>query len=209
MELSRNYKDISCVSALRELRASRDVILMLDAKKAEDLKTRILFTEKTLRQMMADDRVFNSVYSIPGFGVLSASYVSCMGDDFSRFKDGRSYAASIGLIPRQDNSADTDKECGITRRGDADLRRLICQATFVHVFHAESHITDKYRRLRGEGKCFNEALVACANSMCRMIFKLASTGGMYKADSNTVAKLRVYADSDEVEADMEAEAQKD
>jgi transposase len=51
------------------------------------------------------------------------------------------YAASIGIIPKQDESADKGKECGITRRGDADLRRLISQVTFVHVTHTDSFIS--------------------------------------------------------------------
>lgn len=203
MELSRDYRDIACGRALAELRATGDVVLMMDAKKAEDLKLRIVFMEKTLRHMMADDTVFNIVYSIPGFGVLSAAYVSCMADDFSRFDNGRSYAASIGLIPKQDNSADTDKECGITRRGDADLRRLICQATFVHVFHCESHITEKYNRLRNRGKVFNETLVACGNSMCRMIYAMVRDGRSFAIDQRSMAKIRCYAESIEAELELE------
>ena len=205
MELSKNYRDIACTSALRELGQTMDTVLRIDAKKAEDLKTRIRFIEKTIRQSMMDDPVFDIVYSIPGFGVVSAAYVSCMGDDFSRFPDGRSYAASIGLIPKQDNSADTDKQCGITRRGDADLRRIMCQATFVHVFHADSHISRKYERLRNEGKSFNETLVACANSMCRMVFAMVRNGQRFVTDPKTLAKARVYADSGDVETDLEEE----
>ena len=202
VRLSKDYKDVCCINALRELKESRDVILMLDAKRAETLKERILFQEKTLRHAFADDSVFQSVYSIPGFGILSAAYVSCMGDDFSRFPDGRMYAASIGVIPKQDESADKGRECGITRRGDAELRRLLCQATFVHVNNADSFITDKYRRLKAAGKKHNEVLVACANSMARLIYKLASKGLMYEGDPEILNKCRTL-DNGDVEDQME------
>lgn len=202
VNLSKDYKDICSVKALRELKESRDVILMLDAKRAETLKERLLFQEKTLRHRFADDRVFRSVYSIPGFGILSASYVSCMGDDLSRFQDGRAYAASLGIIPKQDESADKGRECGITRRGDAELRKLMYQATFVHVFHTDSFISEKYRRLKAAGKKHNEALVACTNSMARMVFKLASEGLTYQADPEILNVCRQLDHSD-VEAEME------
>lgn len=208
MELSKEYSDIACISARKELMESKDTVLMLDAKKAETLQTRILFTEKTLRYMFLGDEVFDIVYSIPGFGILSAAYVSCMGDDFSRFENGRMYAASIGLIPKQDNSADKDKECSITRRGDADLRKLISQATFVHINNTDSHISQKYKRLKAKGKKHNEALVACSNSMCRMIWKMIVSGRRYIADPELLAKTRSYVNSGEVELDMEATAVK-
>ena len=180
------------------------MVLMMDAKKAETLQQRILFTEKTLRHMYMDDEVFEIVYSIPGFGILSAAYVTCMGDDFSRFENGRMYAASIGLIPKQDESADKGKECGITRRGDADLRKLISQATFVHINCTDSFISQKYKSLKGRGKKHNEALVACSNSMCRMIWKMVVSGRRYIADPELLAKARSYASNGEVELDMEA-----
>ena len=204
MELSREYSDVACPGARDELMRSKDMVLMMDSKKAETLQQRILFTEKTLRHMFLDDKVFEIVYSIPGFGILSAAYVSCMGDDFSRFENGRMYAASIGLIPKQDESADKGKECGITRRGDPELRRLISQVTFVHINNTDSFISQKYKRLKAKGKKHNEALVACANSMCRMIWKMITSQRTYIADPELLARTRSYVNSGEVELDMEA-----
>ena len=208
MELSKKYKDIACQAALDELKRSKDIVLMLDAKKAETLHERIVFTEKTMRYRFLNDRVFETVYSIPGFGILSAAYIACMGDDFSRFSDGRTYAASIGVIPKQDESADIGKNCGITRRGDSNLRRLLCQATFVHIFHADSHITEKYKRLKAAGKSHNESLVACANSMARMVWKMVITNSKFVASPELLAKTRSYVSVGDVEEDMEIEALK-
>jgi transposase len=132
-----------------------------------------------------------------------------MGDDFSRFSDGRGYAASIGLIPKQHESADSGSNCAITRRGDPELRRLYAQAAFVHVFHAESHISEKYRRLRKKGKSHNEALVACANSMARMVFKLVTTHSKYVSDPKLLAEARGIADSEDIEDEMEDASKKD
>jgi transposase len=203
MDLSRKYEDITSVKALEELARIDDIIIRLDAKKAEQLKLRILFVEKTMRMKMMGNRIFDIVWSIPGFGVLSASYLACMIDDIGRFNEGRRFAASIGITPKLDESADKPKNCGISRKGDPDLRRLICQATFVHIFHADSFISEKYRRLTARGKHHNEALVACANSMARMIFSMIVKDRMYVSDPAALAKARYVADSEDVEKLME------
>lgn len=203
-KLTRNYKDITSSEALRELEATRDHVFLLDVAKAREIKKRKNFTEKIIRHKLRDSRMFDIVWSIPGFGILSAAYVTCMIDDISRFEDERKFAASAGLVPKQRESADKPKECGISRRGDADLRRLLCQAAFVHVFNVESHITEKYRRLRAAGKHHNEALVACANSLARLVWTLVTENRKYVSDPKVLAVSRAEAESDGLEEMMEA-----
>ena len=147
IELSCDYADITSVLALRELKATKDHVLILDAAKAESIKARKQQTEKMIRYRMEGSRMFDIIWSIPGFGILSAAYTACMADDMGRFRDGRAFAASAGITPKLDESADKPKNCGISRRGDPDLRRLLCQATFVHICHTDSFITEKYKRL--------------------------------------------------------------
>jgi transposase len=133
MEMSRRYDDITYAATIRELKATGDHVLCLDAAKAEGLKARIRQTEKMIQYRVEDSRMFDIVWSIPRFGVLSAAYVTCMADDMSRFKDGGAFATSAGMTQKLDESADRPKNCGISRRGDPDLRRILCQATFVHI----------------------------------------------------------------------------
>jgi len=204
MKRWHDYADITCARALRELKATGDHILCLDVAKAESLKTRRRQTEKMIRYRMEGSRMFDIIWSIPGFGILSAAYVACMVDDIKRFEDGRAFAASTGITPKLAESADKPKNCGISRRGDPDLRRLLCQAAFVHIFHAEgSFIAEKYWRLKAKGKHHNEALVACANSMARMIWAMIDSDRKYSADPKALTKARALADSDEIEEIME------
>ena len=53
-----------------------------------DVNSSSAIIEKPMRSMFLDDPVFEIIFSIPGFGILSAAYVACMGDDFSRFRTG-------------------------------------------------------------------------------------------------------------------------
>ena len=201
--LFEKYDDVTSVAALNELKKIDDIILRLDAVKAEEIKKRILYTEKTMRYRMLSNRMFEIVWSVPGFGILSASYVTCMIDDIGRFEDGRAFAASMGITPKINESADEGKNCGISRRGDPDLRKLICQATFVHIFHTDSFIAEKYKRLKAKGKHHNEALVACANSMARMIFAMIRNDKTYVSEPNALFEARHIANSEDIEELME------
>ncbi|MBO5600823.1 MAG: transposase [Candidatus Methanomethylophilus sp.] len=116
-KLTRDYQNIVCVAALRELNAADIDIFKFDVAKARYLKQLVAETDRALRARMETNRMFDIIWSIPGFGILSASYMTCMIDDISRFRDGKSLAAWMGLTPKLDESADKPKNCGITRRG--------------------------------------------------------------------------------------------
>src|SRR5260370_1661082 len=60
-----------------------------------------------------------------GVGLLTALVYLLTIEDKSRFKKSRMAGAFIGLRPRKDQSGDTDKQLGITKGGDAFLRRLL------------------------------------------------------------------------------------
>lgn len=201
--LSMNYDDVMRKDAIKEMLALNDKAITLHVHKAIALKERIVFVDKVLRSMFMDDPVFDIIYSVPGFGVLSAAYVRCMGDDFTRFADGRGYSASIGLIPKQRESNDKGSNCGITRRGDPDLRRIFTQAAFVHVRYADSFIARKYERLRDSGKSHNETIVACANSLARLIHKMVMSNTKYVSDPKELARSREYVRNGDIEDDMD------
>ena len=65
---------------------------------------------------------------IPGVGELTAlSFVLIVGDP-KRFQNAARLCAYLGLVPRQDQSGDTDKQLGITKKGNKLGRRLLVQA---------------------------------------------------------------------------------
>lgn len=63
--------------------------------------------------------------SIAGIGpITSLSFVLAI-EDPHRFKDPRDVGAYLGLVPRRDQSGDTDKQLPISKCGNAYLRRLL------------------------------------------------------------------------------------
>lgn len=65
---------------------------------------------------------------IAGVGPITAlSFVLTIGDP-ERFESLRDVAAYLGLVPRRDQSGQSDKQLRITKAGDAYLRRLLVGA---------------------------------------------------------------------------------
>ena len=65
---------------------------------------------------------------VPGIvPVTSLSYLLAIGDP-KRFKNVRDVGAYLGLVPRRDQSGNSDKQLPISKAGNRDLRRLLVQS---------------------------------------------------------------------------------
>lgn len=194
LSTKNHYDDISTVSAMRELRAMNDPVLRFYVTDMEHKKKMISMMERTLMHIFQNNRMFEIVYSIPGFGVHSASYIVSQIVDINRFQKKTDLPGYAGMRPMQRDSADSLKNCCISRRGDPLMRRLAYQATFVHIHNCEdSFISEKYRRLRSRGKHHKEAVVACTNSMLSLVWTLIRNDTLYTTDPKTSAKARAAA----------------
>ena len=62
--------------------------------------------------------------AIPGIGPLTATAVAASIGNGSEFRKGRSFAAWLGLVPKQESTGGKQKLLGISKRGNHYLRRL-------------------------------------------------------------------------------------
>lgn len=68
------------------------------------------------------------IQQIPGVGPVTAvAFVLIVGDP-NRFENSARLCAYLGVVPKQDQSGDTDKQLGITKKGNKTMRRLLVQA---------------------------------------------------------------------------------
>jgi transposase len=65
---------------------------------------------------------------VPGVGVLTSLAFVLVIEDPARFKRSRDVGAYIGVVPRQDQSGESDRQLPITKCGDGLLRRLLVQS---------------------------------------------------------------------------------
>jgi len=121
--------------------------------------------------------------TIPGIGPLSATALLATVGDPKLFKNGRHFAAFVGLVPHQLSSGGRERLVGISRRGDKYLRKLLVlggQATLRHVKGKQDRRSQWARQVASRrGRCI--ATVAIANKNARIAWSVLRHGCEYHA----------------------------
>lgn len=134
------------------------------------LQVEILTLEKEILHWHKANAVSRRLATIPGIGPLAASAIAATVGDAAQFKSGRELAAWMGLTPRQNSSGGKERLGGITRQGNAYLRKLL-------VLGATGQLRDIRRDKAPGGTWFQSlcgrkpprvALTALANKMARV-----------------------------------------
>ncbi len=95
------------------------------------LRQELAGLERRVRQLAQDDPVCRRLMSMPGVGaVVTLTYRSAI-DDPSRFTSSKKVGPWVGLTPSRNQSGGRDVSGGITKAGDVNLRRALCQAAIV------------------------------------------------------------------------------
>jgi transposase len=94
--------------------------------------------ERHVRNLAQDDPVCRRLMSMPGIGaVVALTYRSAI-DDPSRFTSSKKVGPWVGLTPSRNQSGERDVSGGITKAGDVNLRRALCQAATVMMHRGRS-----------------------------------------------------------------------
>lgn len=127
--------------------------------------------------------------AIPGIGPLTASALVASVGDANTFKNGRQFAAWLGLVPRQDSSGGKERLLGISKRGDTYLRTLLIHGARAvlrqlnrHADQAEGWLARLAARRNP-----NIAAVALANKNARIVWALLAHGRDYQANYSKLA----------------------
>ena len=136
------------------------------------------------RQVLAWHRssdVSKRLATIPGIGPLTASALVASIGDASQFKNGRSFAAFIGLVPRQSSTGGKERLGRISKRGDHYLRWLLVVGGLAVIRYAQRHGTKRPWLLKLlQRRKSKIAAVAMANKIARIAWVLMTRGGEYR-----------------------------
>jgi len=84
-----------------------------------------------IENLSENDGACQRLMTVPGIGaVISSAVVAAIGTG-SGFKQGRDFAAWLGLVPKQDSTGGRTKLGRISKRGNKYLRTLFVQAAHV------------------------------------------------------------------------------
>lgn len=176
-------RDIASGMGLRMLEEVADEPLRMLIRRARFEVSEIRAVHRSIEEEFEGVEEYEIIKSVPGFGVVTSSYLCSMIVDVGRFSSGSELAAYFGIVPKQRESADHAKHCGITHRGDERARSLLVQATLSHITHdkgRESLVSRMYDRLRSRGMPSKKALTACACKMAKILYVLLRDGKRYE-----------------------------
>jgi transposase len=136
------------------------------------------FYTAQLERIAMTHLVVARLMQIPGVGVLTATAALAVVPAPQEFKNGRHFAAFLGLVPRHYASGGKAKLLGLSKRGNSYLRRIL-------VSGAQSLLRWSPRRTDALGRWgtalrqkqpWNLVAVALANKNARVIWHLLRSG---------------------------------
>lgn len=147
------------------------------------LDERIAACDLEVKQLCEQDELSREMTKIVGIGPLTATALRALSGDMSQFKNGRQFAAFLGLVPRQQSTGGKTRLLGISKRGDAYVRTLLihgARASLVSA-HKRTDYRSKWVTRLKESKGMNRAAVALANRNARTVFALLRRGRPFDA----------------------------
>jgi transposase len=121
---------------------------------------------------------------IPGVGPLTALGFVLTLESPQRFPRARDVGAYLGLVPRRDQSGQTDKQLGITKAGNTQLRCLLvnCAHYILGRFGPPCDLRDAGLRIaaRGGKAAKKRAVIAVARKLAVIMMTLWQSRAVYR-----------------------------
>lgn len=134
------------------------------------LEDQIRGYELKIEETAATNETCKRVQKIEGIGpVTSVALAATIGNP-SDFKNGRHFAAYLGLVPKQHSSGGKDRLLGISKRGDGYLRKLLIHGARSVLQKADKKTDARSRWLMNlkQRRGANRTCVALANKNARI-----------------------------------------
>lgn len=160
------------------------------------LDQRIAACDRAIGIACRDDEAARRLQQLAGVGPTTADAVLATVGDARAFRNGRQFAAWLGLLPRQHSSGGKARLGAITRRGDAYLRTLLVQGAKSALKGALRQRPESASRLQRwaadlHGRAgYHKTLIAIANKNARVLWALLARDERYNPEA-----WRTYATS--------------
>jgi transposase len=158
-------------------------LLVLQVEHLRVIEARLAELDGRLLRQARDDEAARRLTEIPGIGPVIATAMVATVVDARLFGSGRSFAAWLGLTPRQHATGGRERLLGISKRGDGYLRRQLMHGarSLVRVAAGREHQPWAWINGLCGRRPFNVVVAAVANKLARMIWAMLSRGETYRA----------------------------
>jgi transposase len=184
---------VRLAQALTERTAALPVMLietlLVLVQQIDRLGLAIALLEKRILKAARGDPAMRRLATIPGVGPLSAHAIVTAIGDGKQFARARDFAAWCGLTRRVDQSADKRRERGISRQGDAGVRKLLVlgASALLRQRRASPERATAWQRGILARRPVKVAVVAQAARNARIAWALLQSGQSYRQPSTTAA----------------------
>ena len=151
--------------------------------------TLLIAREKEIdKEIIANNKiskVAQLLITIPGIGPINASILS--NKSVERYESAKDFAASLGLVPKQNTTGGVIKLGSITKQGDRYARTMLIQGARSIVMRTSKanvpndRLYDFVEKLKENGKGFNVVCVAVANKLARIAYACIMKNNAYGA----------------------------
>jgi transposase len=180
--LAEAVHDERLPQAVRELAAwAREDLARLDE--------RLAACDRAIGIACRDDEAAHRLREVMGVGPTTADAVIATVGDARTFRNGRQFAAWLGLVPRQHSSGGKVRLGAITRRGDTYLRTLLVQGARCTLKLALARSPEKATR-QERWACelharagYHKTLIAIANKNARVLWALLARVEQYNPEA--------------------------
>jgi transposase len=144
----------------------RDALVPM-AELWRDLERRIAALDRQILDWGRSNATFGHLITIPGFGPILASAMAAIVAHPDAWRSGRDFAASLGLVPRQDGTGGKVRLGPISKRGNRYLRTLLVNGAMAVLASRRARQDAWLARLLAT-KARKVAACALANKMARI-----------------------------------------
>jgi transposase len=150
--------------------------LDLELKQLDALAEELGEVEKRLEAIAKTDDRIRRVQTIPGVGRKTAEVLVTALDDVDRFENARQVSAYIGLVPRQYQSGETDRNGRITKRGSRLLRSMLVECAWCALRYNDWARQTYHRICGGQKTRKKKAAVALARKIAVVAWSMLKHG---------------------------------
>ncbi len=170
---------VLCDDADRRVPAALREVLHAQAEVLRALERRIEAIERQMVEAGRENATYRHLITAPGYGPILSSAMAAMVTNPGAFRSARDFAASLGLVPRQDGTGGKLRLGPISKRGNGYLRRLLVNGAASLIISGRAKrdpwlanlLATKKRKL---------AMVALANKLARIGWALMARQQDYR-----------------------------
>src|SRR5216683_5556758 len=195
------YLHLIWVSQIRFTQAAQESTRLDYLHEVEHMRERVLRLEQAIVEAVklaspALQEVITDLQALRGIAHISAVTIAAELGQVSRFAGARELMGYCGAVPSEDTSGKRTRRGGITKTGNAHLRRIVIEAAWAYqhrpgigpalrkrqatvspevkeiAWKAQHRLHARYRHLTAKGKCKQETVTAVGRELLGFIWAI-------------------------------------